>query len=104
MITETASRHSLERRRQWLEGSVAAVRHARRQGIPIVGYTWWPVFGLIRWAYRQGKQPIASYIEQMGLWDLRQNGDGKFQRVHTPLVDAYRNLVTGGHRAISRLK
>ena len=104
MITETASRHTVRRREEWLEDSVAAVRQLRRQGVPVIGYTWWPVFGLIRWAYRQGRQPIGSYIEQMGLWDLRQDADGKFQRVHTPLVDAYRNLVAGGHRAVSQLK
>ena len=104
MITETASRHTVRRREEWLEDSVAAVRQLRWQGVPVIGYTWWPVFGLIRWAYRQGRQPIGSYIEQMGLWDLRQDADGKFQRVHTPLVDAYRNLVAGGHRAVSQLK
>ena len=104
MITETASRHTVGRRQQWLKGSVAAIRKVRSQGVPVVGYTWWPVFGLIRWAYRQGQQPIGSYIEQMGLWDLQQDSDGKFQRVHTPLVDDYRNLVNGGHHPVSHLK
>lgn len=103
LITETAARSTISRRRAWLEDSVIAIRHLRKRGIPLVGYTWWPMIGLIRWAYRQSNRPITAYIEKMGLWDLDPSHDGTLRRLHTPLVDAYRELVAGGHDAVGLL-
>ncbi len=96
LVSETASEGSLKRRRAWLRDSVAAVARARQRGIPIVGYTWWPMFALVTWAYRHGTKAASAYIRQMGLWDLRLGPRGELIRVRTPLVDAYRELVTGG--------
>jgi beta-glucosidase len=99
MITETASAGSVRRRRAWLDSSVAAVRKVRAQGIPLVGYTWWPLFALVTWAYRQGRNPPAYYLKQMGLWNL----DAELTRVRTPLVDAYKKLVAGGTEHVGLL-
>ncbi|HEU4427252.1 MAG TPA: family 1 glycosylhydrolase [Myxococcota bacterium] len=101
-ISETASRGSVRRRRAWLEGSVAAVRKLRARGVPLVGYTWWPLFSLVGWAYREGKKPVHDYLHPMGLWDLVP-GERGLERVRTPLVDAYRELVSGGAAAVGRL-
>ena len=94
MISETAARKT--RRRDWLEQSVAAVRRLRACGFPLLGYTWWPMFALVAWAYRQSDRQIDQYLEQMGLWDLKPGPDGDLQRVETPLVAAYRELAAGG--------
>jgi hypothetical protein len=91
-IAETASVGPMQRRRAWLEDSIAAVRRLRAGGVPLVGYTWWPLFALVTWAYRQGKHPPAYYLKQMGLWDL----DSALNRVRTPLVDLYRDAVAAG--------
>jgi beta-glucosidase len=102
MISETAARKA--RRRAWLDGSVAAIRRLREQGIPLVGYTWWPMFALVAWAYRQSDRPQRDYLEQMGLWDLDPDPAGALQRVETPLVGAYRELVAGGSQAVGTLR
>lgn len=94
-ISETASVGPVSRRRAWLEDSVAAVHRVRDGGIPLVGYTWWPLFALVTWAYRQGTHPAAWYLRQMGLWDL----SAELDRERTPLVDAYRDLVQRGTAA-----
>ncbi len=91
-ISETASVGSVARRAAWLTDSVAAVRRLREAGIPLVGYTWWPLFALVTWAYRQGTHPPEYYLKQMGLWDL----DDKLERIRTPLVDQFHTLATGG--------
>jgi beta-glucosidase len=104
MISETAARGSIARRREWLDGSVAAVRRLRECGVPVVGYTWWPMFALVQWAYRQGERPVEDYLEQMGLWDLDPDPGSGLRRVETPLVDAYRELAAGGVQAVGRLK
>ena len=101
-VSETASAGSVARRLAWLEDSVRAVARVRERGLPLVGYTWWPLFALVTWAYREGRRPPADYLVQMGLWDLR-DADGALERVATPLVERYRELVAGGSRAVGRL-
>lgn len=99
-ISETASVGTVRRRSAWLEESVAAVRRLRERGVPLVGYTWWPLFALVTWAYRQGTHPPPYYLKQMGLWDL----DSELRRLRTPLVDQYRALTAGGIAAVGRLE
>jgi beta-glucosidase/6-phospho-beta-glucosidase/beta-galactosidase len=102
LISETASEGSLARRRAWLEDSVRATARARSRGVPLVGYTWWPLFALVTWGYREGRKAPADYLRQMGLWDLQAGADG-LERRRTPLVDRYRELVAGGAREVGAL-
>ncbi len=99
-VSETASEGSLERRRAWLEDSVSAVSRVRARGIPLVGYTWWPLFALVTWGYREGEKPANAYLKQMGLWDLRSTTSG-LERIETPLVERYRELVAEGAPRVS---
>jgi beta-glucosidase/6-phospho-beta-glucosidase/beta-galactosidase len=96
LISETASEGSVARRMAWLDASVAAVSNARARGIPIAGYTWWPLFALVAWAYREGTRPVSHYLKQMGLWDLRPDALGALERVPTKLVERYRALIAEG--------
>jgi beta-glucosidase len=102
-ISETASLGSIERRADWLRDSVQSTRRARGQGIPLVGYTWWPLFALVTWAYRQGQKPPAYYVKQMGLWDLKADDQGNLHRVRTGLVDMYKELVAAGASPVGTL-
>jgi beta-glucosidase len=92
MISEIATAGSVERRLNWLERSVGAVRGLRAAGVPLVGYTWWPMFALVTWAWRQGRRDVSRHLLQMGLWNL----DAELNRIHTPAVDAYRRMVSEG--------
>ena len=98
MITETAALGSARRRIAWLDDSVATVRRLRARGVPVVGYTWWPMFALIAWAYRQGDRELHRHVLQMGLWDL--DPAAALRRVRTPVVDAYVRLIADGARAV----
>jgi hypothetical protein len=100
MIAETASVGSVKRRQAWLDSSVEAVKNLRAQGVPLVGYTWWPMFALVTWAYRQGRHPPAYYLKQMGLWDLAPD----LARLPTPLVEAYQRLVAGRAEGVGLLR
>ncbi len=102
-ISETASLGSVKRRSRWLADSVASVASARAKGVPVIGYTWWPLFALVTWAYRQGTHPPEYYLKQMGLWDLRAGQDGNLERIATSLVDEYAALVDRGADAVGRL-
>ncbi|HET7203143.1 MAG TPA: family 1 glycosylhydrolase [Steroidobacteraceae bacterium] len=95
-ISETASEGSVARRRAWLDESVRAAARVRARGVPLVGYTWWPLFALVTWGYREGRKAPRDYLRQMGLWDLRVDDGGGLRRERTSLVDRYRALVMGG--------
>jgi hypothetical protein len=102
-ISETAALGSVRRRQAWLDGSVAASRELRAEGIPLFGYTWWPLFALVTWAYRQGRRPPSAYLAQMGLWDIDPDPAAALRRIRTPLVDAYRALVAQHAKPVGRL-
>jgi beta-glucosidase len=103
LITETASLGSVARRRRWMNDSVAAVGKLRARGVPVVGYTWWPLFALVAWSWRQGLRELETHLLEMGLWSLDTKPDAALARVRTPLVDDYRALVAGGARDVGSL-
>lgn len=103
-ISETASVGSVKRRRDWLDSSVQAVKRVRSRGVPLVGYTWWPMLAIVTWGYRQGTNPPESYLKQMGLWDIDDDPSAGKRRVQTPLVDAFRELVQSGSKIVGRLE
>jgi beta-glucosidase len=92
MITETASSGSFKRRIAWIEESAVLVERLRAEGIPIVGYTFWPLFSLVAWAYRNSTRDVSHYLFDIGLWDLAAGRDG-LDRKHTPVVDAFKGIV-----------
>jgi beta-glucosidase/6-phospho-beta-glucosidase/beta-galactosidase len=99
-VSETASLGSIEKRQRWMDDSLAAVRLLRREGVPMIGYTWWPMFDLVAWAYRQGSRNPSEYFARMGLWDLDPE---TLNRTPTSLVGSYKDYVAGGLSAVGIL-
>jgi hypothetical protein len=66
IITETSTNGTVQQRAQWLSESVGAVARLRTEGVPVVGYTWWPLFDLIDWSYRAGARPIEEFFVRLG--------------------------------------
>jgi beta-glucosidase len=91
MLTETSARADAQP--QWLEDSVAHVVTLREAGVPIVGYTWFPLFDLFDWSYRTGDEPPAHYLERLGLARLVADPAGGFARERTPVFDRFRELA-----------
>ena len=104
MVTETSDASvRFGRRERWMDESIRGVAAARESGVPVVGYTWFPVFSLIDWRYRRGRLPMDRYWKHMGLWDLRPDGSGGYDRVETPLVGRYRAYVARGEDAVGEI-
>ena len=101
-ISETAAWGPVSRRKQWMHQSVETVADLRRRDIPVFGYTWWPMFSLVAWGYRQHGLDLKRYLLKMGLWDL--DPDHELARMRTPLVDDYRALVASGGEYIGSLR
>jgi beta-glucosidase len=95
-VTETSSTGDLTARSLWMSETIDAVRIARGEGIPVVGYTWFPMITMIDWQYRTNKKPLENYLLHLGLWDSAFDSDGVLQRKETALVDNYRDWIKLG--------
>jgi beta-glucosidase len=95
-VTETSATGDQTARSLWMSETIDAVRMARSEGVPVVGYTWFPLITMIDWQYRTEKKPLEAYLLHLGLWDSAFDDDGVLQRKETSLVDNYRDWITVG--------
>lgn len=102
VITETSAKGSVEVRSRWLETSMAAVRTLREEGVPVLGYTWFPMFTMIDWRYRYGKQPLERYYLDLGLYTMAPEGSGR-RWDPTPLVEQFRAYMADPAAAVGTL-
>ncbi|MEO5802554.1 MAG: family 1 glycosylhydrolase [Verrucomicrobiota bacterium] len=102
MITETNCCGDDDRRREWLQTTVHDIKQLRDEGIPVIGYTWWPLVDHLDWdgalLHRIGK------IHRVGIYNLERQASGEMRRIPTQLVQAYRNVVTAGDKAVGSLR
>jgi hypothetical protein len=99
IITETSAFGADELRMAWLEASLRAIRELRERGVPVLGYTWFPLFTMIDWRYRQGNDPKENYLLELGLYRLRNDG-GPGRWLSTPLVERFRHHVNNPGESI----
>jgi beta-glucosidase len=102
MITETSAFGDDELRARWLDASIGAVRDLRASGVPVVGYTWFPMFTMIDWKYRFGKGDIEQYRIELGLYRLSGAILGP-RWEPTPLIDRMRAHVDDPASAVGTL-
>jgi beta-glucosidase/6-phospho-beta-glucosidase/beta-galactosidase len=89
MITETSSNGDVKARARWMDETVDTVCALREEGIPIIGYTWFPLFTMVDWAYRKGRLTLDKYLVHLGLYDSAFDTEGVLRRQETPLVKHY---------------
>ena len=102
MITETSAHGSDEERSAWLRTSLATIKEARGNGIPVTGYTWFPLFTMIDWKYRTEGGPMDDYLLELGMYELRRDHVGPRWRT-TPLVDDFREYVAKTPESVGEL-
>lgn len=92
MITETSAVGSDEIRERWLESSVSMIGDLRKSGVPVIGYTWFPLFTMIDWRYRFSSEPLENFYLELGLYKL--NREKRRPRwVETPLVPKIKTYI-----------
>jgi beta-glucosidase len=94
MVTETSVLGGAARRLAWLDASMELVAGLREEGMELVGYTWWPLFDLVGWEYRDAFGPVGEHLVRMGLYDLEADETGTLHRRPTPVVDRFRSWTT----------
>ena len=92
MITETSAVGSDEIRQRWLESSVSMIRDLRRESVPVIGYTWFPLFTMIDWRYRFSNDPLESFYLELGLYKLNRKSRGG-RWIETPLVNQIKSYI-----------
>jgi len=89
MITETSAKSDSRGRAQWMDETLDTVRALRVEGVPVVGYTWFPLFTMVDWDYRKGRRPLKEYLIHLGLYDSVFDSKGILQRRKTTLLKRY---------------
>ena len=84
MITETSAVGSDELRSRWLTSSVSMIKKLRGEGVPVIGYTWFPLFTMIDWRYRFSMEPLQDFYLELGLYRLNREQGPRW--LETPLV------------------
>lgn len=103
MVTETSANADVAGRAQWMDETLDTVRALRAEGIPIMGYTWFPLFTMIDWAYRTGKRPLKDYLIHLGLYDSSFDAKGILRRRKTSLVKRYQKHMAHPMPPVSSL-
>ncbi len=101
MITETSAVGSDEERANWLDGSLAAIKSLRAKGIPVIGYTWFPLFTMIDWRYRFGKAPLEEYYLELGLYRLNREDTPRWNA--SLLVERFQTYVQQAETSVGTL-
>ena len=125
MITETGVEGDSAKKHAWLDDLVGCLNRLRRDGVPIVGLTWWPMIDFVDWAWASDgavieefymrdcvdgpPRPVAppgrpggtpgEFLRRMGMYGLVPDGDGRLERSATPLVEHFRSLALGAGEA-----
>jgi beta-glucosidase/6-phospho-beta-glucosidase/beta-galactosidase len=103
MITETSAVGADDIRMRWLKSSVSTIKELRSDGVPVIGYTWFPMFTMIDWRYRFSHEPLENFYLELGLYNLNREPEGK-RWIPTPLVDEFKSFVQSPHEAVGELK
>jgi beta-glucosidase/6-phospho-beta-glucosidase/beta-galactosidase len=102
MITETSAVGSDEIRERWLESSVSMIRDLRSQGIPVIGYTWFPLFTMIDWRYRFGHEPLEHFYLELGLYHLNRHHGKRW--IESPLVNKFKSYAADSVASVGELQ
>lgn len=102
MVTETSAKGHDDGRERWLDSSLAVIKGLRERGIPIMGYTWFPLFTMIDWRYRYSNAPMEHFYLELGLYRLNRGGEGRRWQA-SPLVERFCDYVRNPQAAIGNL-
>ncbi len=67
-IAESSFEGSDEERAGWIDRNIDAIRTVRSEGVPCIGYTWWPLFDHVDW--NTLLQKLTGHVCPAGLLHL----------------------------------
>ena len=107
IVTETSAFGSDDLRLQWLHSSLDAIKRLRENGIPVYGYTWFPMMTMIDWRYRTSSAPMEHFYVELGMYRLKRGDDqgdpirdANSRWIRTPLVEEFRRMKAAAEKSI----
>jgi len=101
MLTETSYYGDECERLQWLEQTINDVRKLRSEGVPMIGYTWWPLVDHIDWDGAMLHQ--IGRIHNVGIYQLQRESSGELTRHATALTQQYQNIMARGNEVVGEI-
>jgi beta-glucosidase/6-phospho-beta-glucosidase/beta-galactosidase len=101
MITETSAKDSEEVRSAWLRASLAMIKQLRANGVPVLGYTWFPMFTMVDWRYRWERGPLDKYLIDLGVYQLANEAGKRWRTL--PLAAELRHNIEHPYEAVGDL-
>jgi hypothetical protein len=102
MLTETSIDGKPINREIWLDRTIDDIKQLREEGIPLLGFIWWPLLDQLDWdgamTHRIGK------IHEVGLFNLHRQPDGVLKRSATPLIKMFKAAMESGEKRIGKLE
>ena len=115
-LSETALDGESSEHIDWLRDSTDTVADLRVEGVPVIGYTWWPLFDFVDWSWASAGRvveeflvrdenniprlvtpptgdDIEPYLRRMGLYRLT-GSHGHLTTLHTPAADEFAKLAS----------
>jgi beta-glucosidase len=71
--------------------------------VPVIGYTWFPLFTMVDWRYRFGTDPVENYYLELGLYKLNRESD-KPRWIETHLVEMMKACIANTAETVGELK
>lgn len=103
MITETSAVGTDEIRSRWFDASTSMVKELRGRGVPVVGYTWFPLFTMIDWRYRFSNEPLENFYLELGVYKLNRSAETGKRWLETPLVAEMKAAIQNSAESIGSL-
>ena len=102
MLTETSIEGKPINREIWLDRNLDDIRQLREEGVPMLGFIWWPLLDQLDWdgamTHRIGK------IHEVGLFSLHRQPDGVLKRSGTPLIRQFKAAMQLGDARVGKLE
>ncbi|HQU85638.1 MAG TPA: family 1 glycosylhydrolase [Pyrinomonadaceae bacterium] len=103
MITETSAVGNDEIRQKWLKSSVSMIKNLREKSVPVIGYTWFPLFTMIDWRYRFSDEPLENFYLELGMYKLNRETNGK-RWLETPIVEQMKDYIKNSEVCVGDLQ
>lgn len=70
----------------WMDRTLEAVALARSEGLPVLGYTQFPLFTMVDWTYRLDTAPAQDFFINLGMIEVDPR---TYERKWTPVAERF---------------
>jgi hypothetical protein len=77
------------------------IKQLRANGVPVLGYTWFPMFTMVDWRYRWERGPLDKYLIDLGVYQLANEAGKRWRTL--PLAAELRHNIEHPYEAVGDL-